>query len=210
MGPPGAGKGTQAKIVLAGIPGAEHIASGDLFRYHQREGTPLGLKAAEYMSQGLLVPDEITIAMVLERVLPPGGRDGFLLDGFPRNLAQAGALDETLDGRGLKIDKAFHIIVPTEELVLRLSGRLVCRECQAPYHVDNAPPKVQGVCDRCGGQLYQREDDTSDAVRVRIQVFQDETQPLVEYYRRSGKLVDVDGMGTMEEVAQRLVEALGG
>ena len=208
LGPPGAGKGTQAKMVLEGIPGAVHIASGDLFRYHRREGTPLGLKAAEYMSQGLLVPDEITITMVLERIQPPLTSQGFLLDGFPRNLLQARALDEALEARGLRIDKVIHIIVPTEELVRRLSGRLICRQCQVPYHLDNAPPKQEGTCDRCGGELYQRDDDTTEAVKVRIQVYQDETRPLVEYYRLVEKLVDVDGIGTVEEVGQRLTGAL--
>jgi len=208
LGPPGAGKGTQAKGILERTPAAVHIASGDLFRYHQREGTPLGLKAAEYMSQGLLVPDEITVAMVLERIQPPLTSEGFLLDGFPRNLHQARALDEALEGRGLRIDKVIHVIVPIEELVKRLSGRLICRQCQTPYHVDNAPPQKRDVCDSCGGQLYQREDDTAEAVRVRIQVYQDETRPLVDYYKQVNKLVDVDGIGTVEDVGQRLSEAL--
>ncbi len=207
LGPPGAGKGTQAKMLAESL-GVPHVASGDLFRYHQRQGTPLGLKAAEYMSQGLLVPDEITIAMVLERILPPLGQVGFLLDGFPRNLVQAQALDEALAGRGQALNRVVLIRVPQEELIKRLSGRLVCRQCQAPYHRDNASPKTPGKCDLCGGELYQRQDDTPEAVRVRIQVYQNETEPLVAFYSRSEKLVAVDGMGTVEEVGQRLLRSL--
>jgi adenylate kinase len=207
LGPPGAGKGTQAKI-LAEALGLAHIASGDLFRYHQRKGTPLGLKAVEYMSQGLLVPDEITIAMVLEQDLLPVGGRAFLLDGFPRNYAQAQALDENLAGRGQHIDRAMLIKVSQDELVRRLSGRLVCRQCQAPYHEETAPPKTPGKCDLCGGELYQRQDDTPEAVRVRIRVYEAETEPLIGHYRRAGKLAEVDGVGTVEEVGQRLLGAL--
>lgn len=188
--------------------GVSHIASGDLFRYHQRKGTPLGLKVIEYTSHGLLVPDEITIAMVLDQVLTPEGQQGFLLDGFPRNVAQALALDEALAGRGQAADSAVLIKVPHEELVRRLSSRLVCRQCQAPYHKENAPPKTSGECDACGGELYQREDDTPEAVKVRIRVYQEETEPLIGYYARAGKLKEVDGIGTMNEVGQRLIRSL--
>ena len=207
IGPPGAGKGTQAKMLVKHL-GVSHIASGDLFRYHQREGTPLGLKATHYMSQGLLVPDEITIAMVLEQILPPACHEGFLLDGFPRNLTQAQALDESLAGRGWDIDLVTLIKVPHEELVRRVSGRLVCRQCQAPHHMETAQPKTPGRCDLCGGELHQRSDDTPEAVRVRIQVYQDEADRLVEYYSRAGKLVEVDGVGTLEEVGSRILRSL--
>ena len=207
LGPPGAGKGTQAKMLAEDL-GVAHIASGDLFRYHQRKGTPLGLKATEYMSHGLLVPDEITIAMVLEQVSPPVGPKMFLLDGFPRNLVQAWALDEALADRGQEVDRAVLMRVPREELVRRLGGRLVCRQCQAPYHKETSPPATPGVCDLCGGELHQRQDDTPEAVRVRIQVYQDETEPLIEYYRQAGKLVEVDGEGTVGEVGQRLLVSL--
>ena len=207
LGPPGAGKGTQAKL-LAEHLGISHVASGDLFRYHQRKGTPLGVKALEYMSQGLLVPDEITIAMVLEQILTPVGQIGALLDGFPRNLAQALALEEALVYRGQQIDKVLQIKVPNEEMLKRLNGRLVCRQCEAPYHREKAPPKVPDTCDRCGGELYQRQDDAPEAVSVRIKVYRDETEPLVEHYGRAEKLVEIDGVGTVEEVSQRLLDAL--
>ena len=207
LGPPGAGKGTQAKT-LAGRLDVPHVASGDLFRSHQQQGTPLGVKALEYMTQGMLVPDEITIAMVLERILPPLAQKGFLLDGFPRNLIQAEALDQALAGRGLAITKTILISVPSDELVVRLSGRLVCRQCQTPYHRETTPPKTPEVCDSCGGQLYQRQDDTPEAIRTRIQVYEDETQPLVEYYSRDNCLVEVDGVGGVEEISRRLVQSL--
>ena len=207
LGPPGAGKGTQAKM-LAGSLDVPHVASGDLFRHHQQQGTPLGVKTLEYMAQGMLVPDEITIAMVLERILPPLAQNGFLLDGFPRNLAQAEALDEALAGRGQSITRAILIKVPLDALVMRLSGRLVCHQCQTPYHRDTAPPRTPDVCDSCGGQLYHRQDDAPEAIRVRIQVYEDETQPLVEYYGRDNCLAEVDGVGTVEEISRRLLRSL--
>ena len=209
LGPPGAGKGTQAKMLAESL-GLSHIASGDLFRYHQREGTPLGLKVIEYTSHGLLVPDDITIAMVLDQILILGGRRGFLLDGFPRNVAQAQALDEALAGRGQAVDWAVLIKVPQEELVRRLGGRLVCRQCQAPYQRETAPPKTPGECDACSGELYQREDDTPEAVEVRIRVYQEETEPLIGYYGQAGKLKEVDGIGSVKEVAQRLLRSFRG
>ena len=207
LGPPGAGKGTQAKI-LADSLAALHIASGDIFRYHQRKATSLGLKVTEYMSHGLLVPDEITIAMVLERALSSVGENGSVLDGFPRNLAQAQALDEALAARGQKIDQAIHLMVPQEEVVRRLSGRLVCRQCQAPYNGQADSAKQPNECAFCGGELFHRQDDTQQAVVVRIRVYQEQTEPLMEYYAGAGKLVEVDGMGTTEEVEQRLFRSL--
>ncbi len=207
LGPPGAGKGTQAKTLAARLD-VPHVASGDLFRHHQQQGTPLGVKALEYMTQGMLVPDEITIAMVLERILPPLAQNGFLLDGFPRNLIQAEALEQALAGRGQEITKTILIKVPADELVSRLSGRLVCRQCQAPYHKETAPPQTPYVCDFCGGELYQRQDDTPEAIRTRIQVYEDETQPLVEYYDRDNCLAEVDGVGGVDEISLRLLQAL--
>lgn len=209
LGPPGAGKGTQAKL-LAQRLNIPHIASGDLFRTHQERGTPLGLKAREYMERGVLVPDEITIAMVLEHILSLDRDEGFILDGFPRNLNQAEALDRALRERGRELDRVLYIRVSEGELVRRLSGRLVCRRCQTPYHLESSPPRNPGRCDVCGGELYQREDDTPEAVRRRIQVYQTETAPLVEYYRRAGKLVEVEGEGPLEEVNRRLLESLRG
>ncbi len=208
LGPPGAGKGTQAKQILGTIPGVSHISTGDLFRRHQREGTELGKKAAEYMSQGTLVPDEVTIAMVLQQVLPPESAGGFLLDGFPRNLNQAQSLDDALKGESSGIDRVVHIVVPTEELVKRLGGRMTCRQCQVPYHRDNAPPKAEGVCDACGGEVYRRDDDRPEAITARIQVYDDETRPLSDYYREQGNLSDVDGTGPVDQVRLRLMKAL--
>ena len=207
LGPPGAGKGTQA-VGLAERLGVPHIASGDLFRHHQQNGTPLGLKVREYINQGMLVPDEITIAMVLEQVLLPESQRGFILDGFPRNLAQAKALDDALAVKGVWIDRVSFIKVPVEELIKRLEGRRVCRKCQAPYHLETAPPKKPDKCDLCGSEIYQREDDTLDAVAVRLKVYQEETEPLVDYYNRAGKLVEVNALGTVEEVGTRLHKAL--
>ena len=203
LGPPGSGKSTQAKI-LANSLGIQSIASGDLFRSHQLKGTRLGLKAKEYMSQGLLVPDEITIAMVLENIKALSPRDQYLLDGFPRNLVQAHALSDN----GQEIDKVLLIQVPREELVRRLSGRLVCTQCQSPYDQHAFPPETPGRCDSCGSELYQRPDDTPEAVRVRIQVYEDETEPLIELYGGPGKLERVEGVGTVQEVAQRLLKSV--
>ena len=207
LGPPGAGKGTQGRVLAESL-GISHIASGDLFRYHQREGTPLGLEARNYMTQGLLVPDEITIAMVLEQAGSAESRRGFVLDGFPRNLAQAQALEETLAERGQKIHRAILIDVPHQELERRLKGRLVCQQCHALYHQEVAPPKVPGTCDRCGGKIQQRQDDTIEAIRVRIHVYQEETKPLIDYYGHLGKLETVDGVGSVDEVGRRLLESL--
>ena len=209
LGPPGSGKGTQAAM-LAERLGVPHIASGDLFRYHQREGTPLGQKAAEYMKKGLLVPDEITIQMALEKIGSTEGKRGFLLDGFPRNLVQARSLDDDLKNREQKVDKAILINVPEEELIQRLGGRLVCRNCQAPYHEENAQPKKSGTCDLCGTELYQRQDDTPKAIRVRIKVYQEETQPLRGYYKKADKLVEIDGIGPVDEIERRLLRAIDG
>ena len=195
-------------MMLAEMLGVAHVAPGDLFRNHQRQGTPLGLKSIEYMSHGLLVPDDITIAMVMERILPPLCEKGFLLDGFPRNPVQARALDEALAARGQELSLVFLMKVSEEELVSRLNGRLVCRQCEAPYHREAAPPGTLGRCDLCSGELYQREDDMPEAVRVRIQVYQEETEPLVQYYSKAGKLVDVDGRGSVDKVGQRLLAGL--
>lgn len=202
-GPPGSGKSTQAKMLAESL-GIEHIASGDLFRSHQQQGTPLGIKAAIYMSQGLLVPDEVTIAMVLERIQLPSYQDGYLLDGFPRNLVQAQALEAS----SYDIDKVLLIMVPHEELVRRLGGRLVCRQCQSPHDRSPTVSEAPEKCSLCGGELYQREDDTPEAVSVRVQVYQEETAPLVEYYTNAGKLVSVNGVGAVDEIARRLQESV--
>ena len=207
LGPPGAGKGTQAKL-LAQALGITHIASGNLFRYHLGKGTALGIKAKEYMTQGLLVPDDITITMVLEEVLSPANHLGFILDGFPRNIPQAEALISTLSQRGARINQVFLIVVPREELVQRLAGRWICHNCQTPYHEATPPLKEAGKCDRCDGQLYQREDDRPEAVNRRVEVYQSETKPLIAYYRRQDHILEVDGVGSVDDVNQRLLEAL--
>ena len=202
LGPPGAGKGTQAQG-LGETLGIAHIASGELFRDHQARGTELGKLASSYMRQGVLVPDEVVIKMILERLEQDDCRGGFVLDGFPRTQEQAQSLDAALGLPG--VDAAIHIAVSTEELVRRLGGRLLCRDCQTPYQRETAPER----CSRCGGELYQREDDTPQAVQKRIEVYQAQTAPLVEYYRRQGKLREVDGEGSIEEVARALLDLVG-
>ena len=206
LGPPGAGKGTQAKK-LTEVLQVPHIASGNLFRHHRGNRTPLGIKAGEYMIHGLLVPDDITIAMVMERIQPPLDNEGYLLDGFPRNMVQARALDD-MACAGKPIDHVILISVPDDQLVTRLSGRQVCRGCQASYHTETAPAFTPGRCDDCGGELVQREDDRPEAVRVRIRVYNEEIQPMLDHYARSGKLVEVDGLGRVDEVAERLLKVM--
>ena len=208
LGAPGAGKGTQSATVAQEL-GVVHIASGDLFRQALKQGTELGLKAKSYMEKGVLVPDEITIRLVLERMLAPEGEGGVILDGFPRNLEQAEALDKVLAQQAKAIDKVVYIKVSEEELLKRLSGRWVCRDCQAPYHAIDSPPKVGGKCDRCGGELYQRPDDTVDTVKKRLEVYFAQTVPLIDYYAQAGKLLEVDGEGGVDEVGMRVVAALG-
>lgn len=207
LGAPGAGKGTQADLV-AGKMGLQHIASGDLFRSALDKGTGLGLRAKEYMARGELVPDEITISMVLERISAPDIRKGIILDGFPRNLEQARALDKALKARGEAIDKAVYIKVSEEELIRRLGGRWVCRNCQTPYHLTSSPPKVAGVCDKCVGELYQRPDDTPVTVKNRLKVYFEQTAPLIGHYSRAGKLLEVAGQGNPAEVSRQIISAI--
>ncbi len=185
-----------------------HISSGDLFRQHQERGTALGLEAQAYMRKGRLVPDEITIAMVIGKLLSLDGGQGYLLDGFPRNVVQAEALDEKLQDKELAVQRVLYLRVPEEETIRRLSKRLVCRRCQDVYHLDNSPPKVPGVCDQCGGELYRREDDRPEALAERLRVYHSQTAPLVDYYRKQGRLVEVNGLDGVEEVHARLVKAL--
>lgn len=189
--------------------GLVHITTGELFRENIRQQTELGRKAQPFVEQGLLVPDELTVSMLLDRIARPDAAQGFALDGFPRNLDQAKALDDALAREGKAIDKAVYIRVSTEELVRRLSGRWNCRQCGAVYHEQSMPPKQQGVCDRCGGQLYQREDDRPDVVRTRLDVNLKQMEPLLEHYRRDGKLVEVDGAAEVDEVKGRLLAAMG-
>ena len=207
LGAPGCGKGTQAGIIAQSL-GIAHIASGDLFREAAERGNELGEQVRSYMEKGLLVPDEITISMILERISGSDCAKGYVLDGFPRTLGQAKALDRSLAARGEAIEKVVYIKVSPEELVKRLSARFICRDCQAPYHEIASPPKVPGRCDRCGGELYQRPDDSPETVRKRLEVYFAETAPLIDYYRGAGKLVEVNGGQGIEEVGRELMAAL--
>ena len=209
LGAPGAGKGTQA-ATLAKRLNLVQVASGDLFRQAVQQGTELGLQAKFYMEKGQLVSDEITVKMVLDRLLAPDCESGAILDGFPRTVEQAGALDRALAEQGKEIDTVVYIKVPEEELIERLSGRWICRECQAPYHMVDSSPKVAGKCDRCGGVLYQRTDDSPETVKKRLEVYFAETAPLIDYYTRVGKLLEVGGVGGIDKVSERVLAALPG
>ncbi len=208
LGAPGAGKGTQATTVAQEL-NLIHIASGDLFRQAVERGTELAKQVRPYMKKGILVPDELTIRVVLERISAPDCEGGVIFDGFPRNLKQAEALDKALAQQSKAIDKVVYIKVPKEELLKRLSGRWVCRQCQTPYHAINSPPKVWGKCDRCGGELYQRPDDTVETIKKRLGVFFAETAPLIDYYTRAEKLLEINGEGSVDEIGRKIVEALG-
>lgn len=207
LGAPGAGKGTQAGAVAQKV-GLAHIASGDLFRQALAQGNELGKKAKSYMERGVLVPDEITINMVLERIKTPDCQKGIILDGFPRNLEQARALDKALKAQGKAIDKVIYIKVSEDELLKRLSGRWICRNCQTPYHAVESPPRVRGKCDKCGGELYQRADDKVETVKERLKVYFSETAPLIDYYSRAGKLVEVQGEGSVADITGRIISAI--
>ncbi len=207
LGAPGAGKGTQALRVAQKLNLA-HIATGDLFRQALEQDTEQGRRAKPYIEQGKLVPDEITIQIVLERINAPDCSKGVIFDGFPRNLKQAEALDKALKGLGKAIERVVYIKVDEQILIERLSGRWVCRKCQAPYHEVNSPPRVAGICDKCGGELYQRADDTLETIKKRLVVYQTETTPLIEYYSKMDILLEVDGVGTEEAVEKRIIESL--
>lgn len=204
LGPPGAGKGTQA-AKLAERLSVARVASGDLFRENIGRGTPLGQRAKAYVDRGALVPDDLTVAMVMERLRQPDCRDGALLDGFPRTMAQAQALDQELAGEGKRLAGVLYIKAPDQALLTRLTGRLTCSNCQATYHQTFHPPQAAGRCDRCGGQVYQREDDTWETARRRLEVYFSQTMPLIEYYRHAGLLVEINGDQDVESVQQELV-----
>jgi len=206
LGPPGAGKGTQAERLERELH-LPHIASGDLFRENLKNETELGLLAKKYMDKGDLVPDDVTIAMVQERLQRPDCDQGVILDGFPRTQAQAQSLNELLADMGRGLDGVLYIAVPDEELVSRLSGRWICRQCQTPYHTIFSPPATEGMCDACGGELYQRDDDKPQTVRARLKVYHRQTSPLIDYYRQAGLLVEIDGAGDIDAVSAALLEA---
>ena len=209
LGPPGAGKGTQAKRLTDkfGIP---QISTGDILRAAVREGTPLGKTAKECMDAGKLVPDAVVIGIIEERLKAADCKPGFMLDGFPRTVPQADALKEVVAKMGLKMDHVVSIEVPNEELVVRLTGRRTCKACGAGYHVTFDPPKAAGACDKCGGALFQRDDDKEETIRARLKVYDEQTAPLIAYYKNAGLLRPIEGRGGMEEIFGRILTALGG
>jgi adenylate kinase len=206
LGPPGAGKGTQAERMVKELKLA-HVASGDLFRENIGNETELGVLAKTFIDEGNLVPDDVTIAMVRDRIQRPDCAHGVLFDGFPRTLAQADGLDKMLADSGHRLYGVLYLYASDEVLIKRLSGRRICRDCQTPYHTVFNPPAKEGVCDVCGGELYQRDDDKAETVRARLQVYHDQTAPLIEYYRQSNLLREVDGSGDIETISAALIEA---
>jgi len=208
LGPPGAGKGTQASV-LSGLLGVPHISTGDIFRRAIQEGTPLGKKVEAYLKSGGLVPDELTVEIVKERLSQPDCQRGFLLDGFPRTIPQAQALDAWLEARGEKLDAVINLQVSEEELMARLTGRRICPQCGATYHLKYDPPQRDEICDRCGSPLIQREDDRPETVSKRLATYRQQTQPLINYYKERNLLKGVDGNGDIEEVTQSIIQMLG-
>jgi adenylate kinase len=208
VGPPGAGKGTQAAL-LAKTLSIPHVSTGDLFRANISQGTELGRLAKSIMDMGKLVPDEVTIAMVKDRLQQADAENGFLLDGFPRNTAQAVALDDILKEFGIALDGVLDLEVPEDEVVRRIAGRRLCRNDSAHiFHVLYNQPKVDGVCDVCGGELYQRSDDSEETVRTRLEVYHTETEPIIEYYAKQGLVTTISALGKVDEVTERAIAAL--
>lgn len=209
MGPPGAGKGTQAEKVTAAF-GIPHISTGDAFRRAMQEGTPLGRKAKEYVDRGLLVPDDVTNGIVRERLRQADCQNGFLLDGYPRTIAQAEALDGMLAEMGKRLEHVINLKVDRSLLLARLTGRRICKSCGATYHLSFNPPRREGVCDRCGGELFQRSDDTEEKVGTRLDEYTNKTAPLLDYYRERGLLREVDGEQDIERVTATIAAILRG
>jgi adenylate kinase len=209
LGPPGAGKGTQAAGVAARY-GVAHVSTGDIFRGAVKKRTTLGQEAKRFMDRGQLVPDDIVIGIVEERLREPDAANGFVLDGFPRTVEQALALDEMIARLGYAVGPVINLVVSREEVVKRLSGRRVCRDCGAMYHVILAPPTNAGLCNKCNGDLYQRDDDQEDTIAARLDVYERQTDPLVAFYRARSVLSNVDGTGQQEEVARRIAAVLDG
>jgi len=208
LGAPGAGKGTQAKRIAEhyGIP---HISTGDIFRSNIKKGTELGLRAKAYMDEGNLVPDSLTLELVMDRIGSDDCRNGYIFDGFPRNIYQAEALEKALQSAGQKIDFAIDIEVSDEHIVRRMEGRRACLRCGGTYHVEFAPPKQEGVCDQCGGALVQRDDDKPETVKKRLSVYHEQTQPLIDFYQERGCLMTVDGTKDVEDVYRDILSSLG-
>lgn len=207
LGPPGVGKGTQASAIVSKykIP---HISTGDIFRANIKEGTELGKEAKSYMDKGLLVPDEVVVSIVKDRLTKDDCKEGFLLDGFPRTLEQADALDKELSKLGIKLDKVVNIDADKEILVKRAIGRRICKLCGATYHIEFNPPKVENICDLDGGELYQRDDDITETVSTRIEVYTNQTKPLIKYYEEKGIIFNVDGTRPIDETFDTIVKAL--
>ena len=205
---PGAGKGTQAKMI-ADKYGVPHISTGDIFRANIKNGTELGMEAKKYMDQGLLVPDELTVRILLDRVAQDDCKNGYVLDGFPRTIPQAEVLDSELTKLGDHIDYAINVDVPDENIVKRMSGRRACLTCGATYHIEHVPPKKEGICDVCGSELVLRDDDKPETVKNRLNVYHEQTQPLIDFYTEKGVLKTVDGTVPMEEVFAAITAILG-
>ena len=208
LGAPGAGKGTQAKMIAEkySIP---HISTGDIFRANIKEGTPLGLEAKSYMDQGKLVPDELTVKILLDRVAKDDCKNGYVLDGFPRTIPQANVLKEALEKTNDKIDYAINVDVPDENIVRRMSGRRACVTCGATYHIEHVPPKTEGICDKCGSNLILRDDDKPETVLNRLKIYHEQTQPLIDFYNNEGILKEVDGTIDVRDVFENITKILG-
>jgi adenylate kinase len=210
VGPPGAGKGTQAAYLAKNLS-IPHISTGDLFRANISQGTELGQQAKSYMDAGNLVPDEVTIGMAKDRMEQPDAEGGFLLDGFPRNVPQAQVLDEMLKAESMKLDAVLDLEIPEDEVVKRIAGRRVCRnESSHVFHVTYSPPRREGVCDLCAGELYQRDDDHEETVRKRLEVYHTQTEPIIDYYRSQGLVVTISALGKVDKVTERAMAALRG
>lgn len=208
LGAPGAGKGTQAKMIADKYK-VPHVSTGDIFRANIKNGTELGKEAKQYMDKGLLVPDELTVKILLDRVAQADCENGYVLDGFPRTIPQAEVLDKALTELGDKIDYAIDVNVPDENIIKRMSGRRACLACGATYHIEHIPPKKEGVCDRCGEALVLRDDDKEETVKNRLNVYHEQTQPLIEYYKGKGILKEVDGTVPMDQVFEAITDILG-
>lgn len=208
LGAPGAGKGTQAKMI-ADKYCVPHVSTGDIFRANIKNGTELGMEAKKYMDQGLLVPDELTVKILLDRVAQEDCKNGYVLDGFPRTIPQAEVLDKALAELGESIDYAIDVDVPDENIVSRMSGRRACLSCGATYHIEHVPPKKEGICDRCGKELVLRDDDKPETVKNRLKVYHEQTQPLIDFYNGKGVLRTVDGTQDMQDVFRAIVDILG-